>query len=550
MAKKTIAWSFLAAALGAIALRLCGITWGLPFTFNADEPHVINLAVSFGGGSLRPYSFKYPTLWPYLLFACYGLYFLVWSGLGLWRSVSDFIGLYAWHPGGFYLIARLLSTAFTLLGAAALWRSDRDYFGRTPRPWAALLLAFSPVLIELAHSAKPDALMFFLSCVAWHFAMRLYHEGDRAAHWACGAFFGLAMSAQYSAGPAALLLPAAHFLGKKKAPVRWLLEGMTAAAAGFLAGSPYALLDFQNFKFWMSMRSPTELAVFGSLDRGAMLRRVLWNAWSFAGPGAAGLAAAVGLARLWAKDKRLVLVVAAPIAFYTLILSSDPNGGWQRFLLGCYPGLALLASVGLTWAEGLAVPIAKPLWAALLACAALGPGVYLSAAADRDMRLPDTRREAEAWIIAHVPQGSTLLLDQPHVSPQLAMVKEQAAEFAQKTQEMGSPRSRLYRGMVETHPGGGYRLLRIQHSAENLGTYRLHAKLSQAESPTLDVSAGIGALREARVGYVVATSYAAEPDAEHKPLIDALSRAAELLASFEPAPGRKTGPFLRVYRMK
>src|SRR5262245_44596187 len=99
----------------AAALRLAGIQWGFPYTFNADEPHVINLAVSFGGGSLRPYFFKYPTLWPYLLFLCYGLYFLAWSGFGLRRGLSEFVGLYAWHPAGFLLIGRLLSALFSML---------------------------------------------------------------------------------------------------------------------------------------------------------------------------------------------------------------------------------------------------------------------------------------------------------------------------------------------------------------------------------------------------------------------------------------------------
>ena len=49
-------------ALVAVVLRLLGICWGLPHLYNADEPHIVNLAVSFGGGSLKPYAFKYPTL--------------------------------------------------------------------------------------------------------------------------------------------------------------------------------------------------------------------------------------------------------------------------------------------------------------------------------------------------------------------------------------------------------------------------------------------------------------------------------------------------------
>src|SRR5471030_123703 len=92
--------------LAAVA-RLIGIGYGLPAVYNADEPHVINMAVSLAG-SLRPYSFKYPTLWPTVLAGFYGLWFVLWSGFGLLRGATDFAAKYAFSPGGFYLIGRVL----------------------------------------------------------------------------------------------------------------------------------------------------------------------------------------------------------------------------------------------------------------------------------------------------------------------------------------------------------------------------------------------------------------------------------------------------------
>ena len=60
----------------AVALRLIGIGYGLPAVFNSDEPHIVNTAVSFGSGDFNPHRFKYPTLWMYLLFFVYGIYFV------------------------------------------------------------------------------------------------------------------------------------------------------------------------------------------------------------------------------------------------------------------------------------------------------------------------------------------------------------------------------------------------------------------------------------------------------------------------------------------
>ncbi|MFA6318013.1 MAG: hypothetical protein WC943_11385, partial [Elusimicrobiota bacterium] len=85
-AANSLRWWLLAGALLlAVWLRVDALGYGLPHTFNSDEPHHINLAVSFGAGSLKPYSFKYPTLWPALLALCCGGWFVVWSGFGLLR---------------------------------------------------------------------------------------------------------------------------------------------------------------------------------------------------------------------------------------------------------------------------------------------------------------------------------------------------------------------------------------------------------------------------------------------------------------------------------
>src|SRR5262249_18953845 len=71
-------------------LRFYAITYGLPAVFNADEPHLVNVAVSFGAGSLNPHFFKYPTLWMYTLAFAYGIYFAIWSGMGVWHGVRQF----------------------------------------------------------------------------------------------------------------------------------------------------------------------------------------------------------------------------------------------------------------------------------------------------------------------------------------------------------------------------------------------------------------------------------------------------------------------------
>ncbi|OGR82357.1 MAG: hypothetical protein A3J74_02765 [Elusimicrobia bacterium RIFCSPHIGHO2_02_FULL_57_9] len=532
-------------ALAAAGLRLAGISWGLPHAYNADEPHIINLALSFGAGTLRPYAFKYPTLWPYLLFFFYGFYFLFWSGLGLRRGIVDFIGLYAWEPAGFYLIARALSAIFSLLGVAFIWKAQREDNGQS-YPWAALLLTFSPVIVELAHSAKPDCLMFFFVCAAWYFALRVYRLGERRDYRLCGASLGFAVSSQYTALPVAVLLPLAHFLGRQKSSFSRLAEGTGLSAACFFLGSPFALIDFSALR--AGLNDHNELFALTQWDGGEVLRSISLNVWSFAGVGSvAGLAAVLGLGLLCYKETKQAVVILGPIVLYILMLSRNPDGGWPRYLLGCFPGLALLAAQGLSWLDR----PQRPLMTVLLAATSFFPGMARSARMDREMRLPDTRAQAESWILSHIPKGSTLLLDEAHASPRLPMQREQVLQLMEQTRRRGSPRARLYQGMAQTHPGDGYRLLRIQRTARELHSAPRHVELSQADSPVLDVRPGLDTARAARVEYVVTSSFGANPQIspELAVFFDELYGHAEFLRSFEPLPGQVAGPVLRVFAL-
>ncbi len=545
-----IPWWLWAALLVATLVRLAGIRWGLPAIFNADEPHVVNLAVSFGGGSLHPYAFKYPSLWPYFLACVYGVYFLCWSVLGLRHGVADFVGLYGWHPEGFYLIGRLLAAGFSLGALVWLWRVENpdDREGRAS--WAALLLAFAPVVNEAAHSCKPDMLMFFFACAAWFFALRLFLSGERRDCWLCGVMLGLAASSQFTAVPAAFLLPLAWGLGARRLPACWLGEGLACVVAAFFAASPYILLDWRNFWFWTSMRSPTALAAMGAWSHWSVARQVLANLAHFAGTwSVAGAAALLGLAFLLFRDPRRAALLGLPVLLYVLVLSANPDGGWPRYLLAVLPGWALLASDGLALcARG------RARWVGLLAAAlVVGPGIVQCARQDRDMRLPDTRQLARSWVLEHVPQGATLILDEPDASPDLAMVREELEELAQRTHAAGSPRARLFGGMARSHPGGGYRIYRILRSARDLGTYHpKQVELSQADAPMVDLRPGISAARAVKAGWIVTSSFGAAPG--HSPELAAFFRElpvqARLEAAFAPVPAELAGPSLRIYRLE
>jgi hypothetical protein len=531
-------------AAGA-ALRLTAIAYGLPNVYNGDEPHLVNMAVSLAG-SLRPYSFKYPTLWPAVLAASYGIWFVFWSGFGLLRGPLDFAAKYAFAPTGFYLIARLLSTASQLGAIAIVARCERGSEGRR---WAygAAVLAVSPTLVELAHSAKPDSFMLLLISGAVAAALR-HQSGGRRSWLLVSAFLGgLACSAQYTAAPAGLIVPLAWLLcDEGPGPFSWLVQAGLVSVLGFALGTPFALID--HARFVSDWGDYADLARLEPHDAVQTARGVVKNLWCFGGEGSIAAAAAlIGLVPALKKNFRRALLLLLPIAGCAIALSMSFDGGVARYLVGVYPMLALLAGEGFSIFGG-----TGPARRGLVLALAIAPGLYLSWSADAALVLPDTRAQATAWLAANVPSGATLLLDQAHVGPFTIMTKDQCLELAERSARNGSPRARLYRAMAAKHPGGGYRVERIQRSARDLYTAPRQVARSQADSDFLDVRPGLDVARAARVDYVVTSSIGADPrrSRELATFYSELTAQAELVQEFPMRPGVTVGPWLRVYRLK
>ena len=537
------AWVLLALVfLLAAGLRLAGVGYGLPPGFNADEPHHVNVAVSFGRGTLNPGVFKYPTLWMYTLFAEYGVYFLLWSGFGLARTAQDFGTLFVWHPGGFYLLARLLSVLFSLLGVLFAARAAQKLFGGRAGLWAAALLAVSPTLVVSAHAAKPDSMMFCLAALAWLFAVRHFQDGKSKDMLLCGACAGLAASTQYTAAPLLILLPVAAWarsLKKEPFPIALVAWALLAALAAFFIASPFILLDWRSF-----LRDVLDQrGVVGSGAPAGLV--VLKNALTFAGHWAVGgLLLLAGAFLLLRKDRpRAVLLLLPPAAFLVLLALSQ-EGAWQRYQLAVFPAYAAAAAFLL---ESLAA--AKP--APILLAVLLLPGALSSLAFDRELLLPDTRTLAAAWLEANLPEGTRILSDQEHASPPLRMSQLQVEALLEQTRAENHPRRKYYELMLRSHPGKGFEVVRILRGGADLRSGEWHARWSASGRAVLDVREGLAPVRGARVEVVVLTGEGVEATKapEYGRFLSEARGQGLLLAEFRPEPGLRRGPRIEILRI-
>ncbi len=400
--------------LGALALRLWGIRYGLPFSYNGDEErHFVPLAVRFFDDGLNPGYFLNPPGYTELLYVLYAAWF---------RGGGAVAHAYASDPTELFVLARV---AVALLGVVAVWLLHlvgARLFDRRVGLLAAAIgaVAFLPVFYgHLALNDVPATAPATLALLGTALVLR---GGGTRAVLLGGLGAGLAAGTKYTAGIVLLPLLTAIALEarERREPFVRAVAGPLAAAAGgavagFLLANPYALLDFPAFRDGVSrqrrLASGDELAKLGLTQPNG----VVYYLWTFTwGVGwVPALAALAGALRLLLRDRRLALVLLPAPLLYVLFMGLQERyfGRWLlpvlpiAILVAAYAGTALVRAIAAR-APRLALPAA-----ALVAAALLAQGLVHSLHVDRVLARADTRADARAWLLAHVPAGAKVVVE-------------------------------------------------------------------------------------------------------------------------------------------
>ena len=246
-------WLILVVASGA-ALRLFPIWFGLPYLFARPDEEV---ATGFARkilttGNLNPEFFHWPSL-TFYVFAS-----LQWIA-GVARQLA---GLDPEVPVPQHLVVCrafvALTGAFTMV--LVHWLGRRALDAKTGLAGAAVL-AVAMLHVRDSHFAMTDILMTMLATGSLTLLARAIDEPviGRARWWyaLAGIAGGLAASTKYNAAAVLVAMAAAQLLlfwrrwRDALSPASWLPSVLFAAAFGlaFLAGTPYAVLDYPKFIF-------------------------------------------------------------------------------------------------------------------------------------------------------------------------------------------------------------------------------------------------------------------------------------------------------------
>jgi 4-amino-4-deoxy-L-arabinose transferase-like glycosyltransferase len=414
----------------SLGLRLWGIRQGLPYVYNVDEyGHFVPEAVAMFQKGLNPHYFVNPPALTYLLRGIFG----VWLAGG-GNAAREF----ASHPERFFLLARVIVALLGTASVGLLYMLGARLFTRRVGLVAAALMAVAFLPVYYGHLALNDVPTLFPLTLSLLGSAGVLQRGRTRDYLLAGVGLGLAAATKYTAVIVILALAAASFQQYRLATVRQrprvrvgIAVAVLSAIAAFLIANPYSVLDFHTFSKELIHQSEyTEMSraswVGGPSDSG-----FVYYLWSFTwGLGwIPSLAALGGLASVWQSDRRVAwLLVPTPVVYLAFLSLEGRYFG--RWLLPILPIACLLAAyfaLALARLAARRAPGLRPLLVALAVIALCAQGLVYSIHSGLVLSRADTRNLARAWMVAHVPAGTRVVVEP--VVPDV-WLKESVAERA------------------------------------------------------------------------------------------------------------------------
>jgi 4-amino-4-deoxy-L-arabinose transferase-like glycosyltransferase len=412
----------------AAALRIFPVWFGLPYLYaRPDEAESISRAVGVLAGDFNPHFFHWPSFTFYVFAVALGT-------VSLFRSL---VGSDPALPVDVALIAARTVVAFAgAITVFPLFRLARRMAGQTSGLLAAAFLAVAPLHVRDSHFAMTDVLMTLLLTMCLATLLEAYDRAREpataAAHRpfaAAGLLGGLATSTKYNAAVVVMSMAAAQVLllmlpgPGSWAARRWrsLMPSAiftVALVAGFVAGTPYAGLDFSAFAADFSY-DLTHLSGGHAVPLGRGWYAHAARSLPY-GCGPALLAAAVaGILIGTRRYPRHTLIIAAFAAAYYAVIGSGYTV-FFRYVLPLVPIVCLFAAIGTKHAADLLTrprmgaadpsssrPLGLLVLVVLVAFVA-GPSVVTSIRMDLVLARTDTRVIAAEWLGPHLQPEHTL----------------------------------------------------------------------------------------------------------------------------------------------
>ncbi len=419
-------WILISVIIISLGLHLWGIRRDLPFTPEADEPIFVTRSVYMAAsGDLNPAWFGNPgSTVIYPLAALFHIWNAVSRG-GMWLRPDPSLQVrFDVSPSEFYLLGRLLTSAFSVASVPLVYRIGQQLFGESVGLLGTWFWVLSPITVDHAQMVRTDSAGVFFGALSLWLCLRVYDHPTITNQGIAGLAIGLSIATRYfmiALIPVllvidGLLLWQQRILqpSKLKAVGLGIVAGLLAILAAFALSTPYFFLDFAAAL--QSLRIEARDAHLGA-DGLSPAGNLLWYLkeaipLSLTWPEA--VLATIGIVLgVWRRQLRLILSVGFILIFLIGISLSPLH--WQRWLIQILPLLALFAASALiTTIAYLSArlslePIIRRAFVALAillvsvvpARELVSQGIYHVG--------PSPRILARQWVLQNLPPGSRIV---------------------------------------------------------------------------------------------------------------------------------------------
>jgi 4-amino-4-deoxy-L-arabinose transferase-like glycosyltransferase len=386
------------------ALRFYGIDFGLPDNFHPDEVPKVNAIMRMvDQNTWNPQYFLHPSL---LLYCTYFM-----------NCLLQFIGVDGTFRETAFLAGRVVSATAGTLSIAMTYAIGRRLFSRSAGLSAAVLLAVFPLHVTCSRYLKEDAL---LTCVVLSCVLTTLIAVQSNRRWlllAAGLLAGVTAGTKYSGILMAIVPGSAPWLASRswKPDWRWFpwaLTAMAIAPLGFVATTPFSLLDSQEFlKDFRAESNHMQNGHTNTIDAWSQLW--MYHFWRSILPGmttVTAVASVIGLGFLVRRPRiEGLFVVALVLLFYmpSEFVKAKPAPQPERYIMPCLPFLAIALG---ELARNTGRYISPRYGALVLTLIVLAPALFRTTVLASEIT-DDTRVQLREWMRQNIPPGSKVFMD-------------------------------------------------------------------------------------------------------------------------------------------
>jgi len=409
-------------ALAGLIIRLYAVNFGLPGLYDPDE-------MMFELGAIRmltkltlnPGWFGHPaTTTMYGLALCNLAVYAVGHVAGWFPTLKSFGDAIYADPSWIILPGRVLMTLF---GAGVVFQTGKlgeALFNRRVGAVAAAIVAFSPLMVAWSQVIRSDVMGTFFLLLSLRGIVRAMASGSWRDDARAGAWLGVAIASKWPMALAGLAMIGAITREVLAGQISWPLWARRiasfsgAAIVTLLLISPYLILEWPTLL--RNLQGEAQIHHVGATGGSFM-----FNAWWYisgplkGGMDLVGLLLAGGGMILTLRRGRATGILW-PVALGLFFVFCHQRLVWDRWMLPLIPILAIAAGFALIWLIDAAIrqwPVGariESMAMLVLTLLVIAPNAFADLYQAR-ARLNDTRQRASAWAVAHIPAGSSVMIE-------------------------------------------------------------------------------------------------------------------------------------------